>query len=214
MSWHFLIFAPTIDELAFLDFFTLSKIVFFFLFINLYNLQMYSNEDHSQTLNLLYDIRTFCSQELFDPIILYFFFFFFFFGNPLHPPAMEVTSESTHTTSNSGSSSIGTAASNGLISISTAVQLPFKLSVADYPSWCTQFRALLTGYDLMGFIDGTSVCPPLTVSAEIERCQIQPQQPRLARITSCLMQFLHPYLKPKFLSLPLAIRHMLPGQSS
>ncbi|KAJ9694017.1 hypothetical protein PVL29_009812 [Vitis rotundifolia] len=53
--------------------------------------------------------------------------------------------------------------SNTLISINAATQMPFKLSKMNYASWRAQFTNLLFGYDLFGFLDGTTPCPPETI---------------------------------------------------
>ena len=50
-----------------------------------------------------------------------------------------------------------------LISINVATQMPFKLSKMNYASWRAQFTNLLFGYDLLGFLDGTTPCPPETI---------------------------------------------------
>jgi hypothetical protein len=38
-------------------------------------------------------------------------------------------------------------------------QLCIKLDGENYPAWRIQFMALLTVYDLMGYVDGTKECP-------------------------------------------------------
>lgn len=48
---------------------------------------------------------------------------------------------------------------NNLIATNAATQLPLKLTPTNYYSWKTQFDALLYGYDLLGYIDGTKPCP-------------------------------------------------------
>nr|CAD1831837.1 unnamed protein product [Ananas comosus var. bracteatus] len=53
--------------------------------------------------------------------------------------------------------------STDLISINATAQLPLKLTHLNYPSWRAQFNALLFGYDLMGFVDGSKSCPPSTI---------------------------------------------------
>ncbi|KAH7570436.1 hypothetical protein JRO89_XS05G0106500 [Xanthoceras sorbifolium] len=53
---------------------------------------------------------------------------------------------------------------NNLIAINVAAQLPVKLTPENYPSWKAQFDALLYGYDLLCFIDGTKPCPLETIS--------------------------------------------------
>ena len=44
--------------------------------------------------------------------------------------------------------------------ILNAAQLPLKLEPTTYTSWKAQLDALLYGYGLLGFIDGTRLCPP------------------------------------------------------
>ncbi|KAM2697975.1 hypothetical protein EV1_037030 [Malus domestica] len=46
-----------------------------------------------------------------------------------------------------------------LITINATTQLPVKLTPTNYPSWRAQFNALLYGYDLMGYVDGSNLCP-------------------------------------------------------
>lgn len=50
-----------------------------------------------------------------------------------------------------------------LIAINVWAQAPLKLTSTNYTAWRFQFQTLLTGYDLLGFIDGTKPCPPSTV---------------------------------------------------
>jgi hypothetical protein len=53
-----------------------------------------------------------------------------------------------------------------LISINPSSQLPLKLTPQNYPSWRGQFNALLLGYNLMGFVDGTHQCPPEIITLD------------------------------------------------
>jgi hypothetical protein len=46
-----------------------------------------------------------------------------------------------------------------LIILNAGSQLCIKLDGDNYPAWRIQFMALLTGYDLMGYVDGTKPCP-------------------------------------------------------
>lgn len=46
-----------------------------------------------------------------------------------------------------------------LIVLNAGSQLSIKLDGDNYPSSRIQFMALLTGYDLLGYIDGTTPCP-------------------------------------------------------
>ena len=52
---------------------------------------------------------------------------------------------------------------NNLVFINAAAQAPLKLDVENYLSWHTQWFSLLISYNLYGYIDGTTICPPLTV---------------------------------------------------
>jgi len=49
---------------------------------------------------------------------------------------------------------------NSLIAINTAAQLPFKLIPINYLTWRAQFNALLIGYDLLRYVDGSYLEPP------------------------------------------------------
>ncbi|GFY82736.1 hypothetical protein Acr_02g0009760 [Actinidia rufa] len=52
------------------------------------------------------------------------------------------------------------AAPNSLIAINAAAKLPLKLTPINYLTWRAQFNALLTGYDLMRYVDGFYSEPP------------------------------------------------------
>lgn len=47
-----------------------------------------------------------------------------------------------------------------LIVLNAGSQLSIKLDGDNYPAWRIQFMALLTGYDLLGYIDGTTDVNP------------------------------------------------------
>ncbi|PSR98097.1 GTPase, partial [Actinidia chinensis var. chinensis] len=48
-----------------------------------------------------------------------------------------------------------------VISMNTATLIPQKLSTGgNYSMWSSHMTNLLLGYDLMGFVDGTHLCPP------------------------------------------------------
>uniref|UniRef100_A0A6N2KS64 Integrase catalytic domain-containing protein n=1 Tax=Salix viminalis TaxID=40686 RepID=A0A6N2KS64_SALVM len=57
-----------------------------------------------------------------------------------------------------------TTAPNSLIAINATAQLPLKLTPTNYLTWRAQFNALLIGYDLMQYVDGTYPEPPKTVN--------------------------------------------------
>lgn len=52
---------------------------------------------------------------------------------------------------------------SAVIQINPSTQLPLKLDNSNYPTWYLQFDTLLTGLDLIGFINGDTPCPPATV---------------------------------------------------
>ncbi|EOY19866.1 Uncharacterized protein TCM_045250 [Theobroma cacao] len=52
---------------------------------------------------------------------------------------------------------------NGLVYISDAAQHSGKLTYKNYWTWQAQFKALLNGFDLLGYVDGSKQCPPATV---------------------------------------------------
>lgn len=54
--------------------------------------------------------------------------------------------------------------SSSIISINTTSQISIKLTSSNYTSWRFQFHAILIGYDLMGFIDGSKPCPLPTIT--------------------------------------------------
>jgi hypothetical protein len=51
-------------------------------------------------------------------------------------------------------------APNSLIAINAAAQLPLKLTPINYLTWRAQFNALLIGYDLLRYVDGSYQEPP------------------------------------------------------
>ena len=55
---------------------------------------------------------------------------------------------------------------HSLISFNIAAQIPLKLNSTNYLSWKLQFNTLFIGYDLMGYIDGSTPCPPLTLTTD------------------------------------------------
>ena len=57
---------------------------------------------------------------------------------------------------------------SSLISINTTTQISIKLTSSNYTSWRFQFHAILIGYDLMGFIDGSNPCPSPTITTETD----------------------------------------------
>ncbi|XVF82152.1 hypothetical protein PTKIN_Ptkin16aG0021800 [Pterospermum kingtungense] len=53
--------------------------------------------------------------------------------------------------------------SESLIYISDAAQLSRKLTLDNHRIWIAQFEALLRGYGLIGYVDGSKPCPPASV---------------------------------------------------
>jgi len=46
-----------------------------------------------------------------------------------------------------------------MIVLNEGSQLYIKLDGENYPAWRIQFIVSLTGYDLMGYVDGINECP-------------------------------------------------------
>ncbi|XP_019417294.1 PREDICTED: uncharacterized protein LOC109328330 [Lupinus angustifolius] len=65
------------------------------------------------------------------------------------------TSETEATPNNTPSSNI-----DKLVVLNVGSQLYIKLDGENYPAWRLQFISLLTGYDLLGYINGSIICPP------------------------------------------------------
>ena len=55
---------------------------------------------------------------------------------------------------------------NQLVFLNVGSQVYIKLDGENYPAWLIQFRALLTGYDLFGYVDGIKSCPSKTLQNE------------------------------------------------
>jgi hypothetical protein len=51
------------------------------------------------------------------------------------------------------------ASDDKIIVLNANSQLHIKLDGDNFPAWRIQFLALLTGYNLIGYIDGTTTCP-------------------------------------------------------
>ncbi|GAU41761.1 hypothetical protein TSUD_13620 [Trifolium subterraneum] len=62
----------------------------------------------------------------------------------------------------STSHTINIGATNTTTVIVLNTQFAIKLTGANFPAWKVQFMALLVGYDLMGFVDGTNPSPAAT----------------------------------------------------
>ncbi|XP_019432743.1 PREDICTED: uncharacterized protein LOC109339710 [Lupinus angustifolius] len=65
------------------------------------------------------------------------------------------TSETEATPNNTPFSNI-----DKLVVLNVGSQLYIKLDGDNYPAWHMQFISLLTGYDLLGYINGCIICPP------------------------------------------------------
>ena len=80
-------------------------------------------------------------------------------SSPSSPKLSAATAPTTLTTQNNIIPSKG-----NLISLNALAQIPFKLSKGggNYASWKSQMKNLLFGYGLLGYVDGTLLCPPNT----------------------------------------------------
>ncbi|XP_073260714.1 uncharacterized protein [Populus alba] len=54
-----------------------------------------------------------------------------------------------------------------LVAFNAGSQLPLKLTFTNFPLWRAQLTSLLMGYDLQGYIDGTTICPSSTLPLNI-----------------------------------------------
>jgi hypothetical protein len=54
-----------------------------------------------------------------------------------------------------------------LVAFNAGSQLPLKLTSTNFPLWRAQLTSLLIGYDLQGYIDGTTICPSSTLPPNI-----------------------------------------------
>ena len=59
-------------------------------------------------------------------------------------------------------------ANKSLISLNINAQINEKLTPTTFPQWCAQFEALLIGYDLLDYVQGTLRCPSSASTAADE----------------------------------------------
>nr|TKR79272.1 hypothetical protein D5086_0000273310 [Populus alba] len=77
-----------------------------------------------------------------------------------------MVSEQSKETITTPTNSLDTHCEVPLITINTIAQTPLKLTSANYISWKLQFETLFIGYDLIGYIDGSTPCPPNTITTD------------------------------------------------
>ena len=65
---------------------------------------------------------------------------------------------------------IGTDLLQNLIVLNVSAQAPLKLIAMNYFMWRLQFTSLLFGYDLLGFVDGSKLCPPSMITLPDAAC--------------------------------------------
>ena len=53
---------------------------------------------------------------------------------------------------------------HNLVVLNVSTQAPLKLTATNYSAWRLQFTSLLFGYDLLGFVDGSKLCPSMTIT--------------------------------------------------
>ncbi|GMY19295.1 Retrovirus-related Pol polyprotein from transposon RE2 [Fagus crenata] len=58
-----------------------------------------------------------------------------------------------------------------LIALNITAQINEKLTPSTFPQWCAQFEALLIGYDLLDYVEGTFLCPSSTGNTADELCK-------------------------------------------
>jgi hypothetical protein len=59
-----------------------------------------------------------------------------------------------------------------LIAFNITTQINEKLTPSTFPQWRAQFEALLIGYDLLDYIEGTLLCPSFSGTATDELCKL------------------------------------------
>ncbi|KAL5820073.1 hypothetical protein ACOSQ3_024039 [Xanthoceras sorbifolium] len=85
-----------------------------------------------------------------------------------NPTVASSSSTSAPQVTLTGTTNYNTYQSPSLIAINST-QVPIKLSKGDnYAAWKSQFENLLFGYDLMGYLDGTTPCPSVSISVSTD----------------------------------------------
>ncbi|KAL5736907.1 hypothetical protein ACOSQ2_031695 [Xanthoceras sorbifolium] len=85
-----------------------------------------------------------------------------------NPTVASSSSTSAPQVTLTGTTNNNTYQSTSLIAINST-QVPIKLSKGDnYAAWKSQFENLLFGYDLMGYLDGTTPCPSISISVSTD----------------------------------------------
>jgi len=59
-----------------------------------------------------------------------------------------------------------------LIAFNITAQINEKLTPSTFPQWRAQFEALLIGYDLLDYVEGTLLCPSSSDTATDELCKL------------------------------------------
>lgn len=76
-----------------------------------------------------------------------------------------MSSSDSETENNNSNILTSTNKKDKLIVLNAGSQLSIKLDGENYPAWRIQFSALLTGFDLYGYVDGSTTCPTKTLVA-------------------------------------------------
>jgi hypothetical protein len=59
-----------------------------------------------------------------------------------------------------------------LIAFNITAQINEKLTLSAFPQWRAQFEALLIGYDLLNYVEGTLLCPSSSGTATDKLCKV------------------------------------------
>jgi len=59
-----------------------------------------------------------------------------------------------------------------LIAFNITAQINEKLTLSAFPQWRAQFEALLIGYDLLDYVEGTLLCPSSSGTATDKLCKV------------------------------------------
>jgi hypothetical protein len=99
-------------------------------------------------------------------LFLFFISFFFLLSQTVDPLVQNINMTTQIDSAATISSSSLPYHEVPLITINTTAQTPLKLTSTNYISWKLQFETLFIRYDLIGYIDGSTPCPPKTITAD------------------------------------------------
>ena len=87
------------------------------------------------------------------------------------------------------------AANKPLIALNIPTQINEKLTSSTFPQWCAQFEALLIGYNLLDYVEGTLRCP-LSVATPVDELHKIHRVQHDKLILSAILAFTSPSITP------------------